>query len=134
MTTGHPATRKGEKLGWIGGWLGGFAWVMILSTLLFIQGRLLAALVGLALFGSALVAIFAGAPWRRPATCYWKLMIPVYVVFFASIAWAGWSSSDIGKLNLNPWQLFLLLPLLTPIVTAGRRRWSDGPTPSLPPN
>jgi uncharacterized membrane protein YfcA len=126
MTTDHPPTRKGEKFGWIGGWLGGFVWVVILSALLFTRGRPVPGVVGLALFGAAMTAILAGAPWRRPATSYWKLMIPVYVVFFASVAWMAWSSSGLDRLGLNPWQVFLLLPLLAPFATMGKRRWIDG--------
>ena len=120
--------RKGEKSGWIGGWLGGFVWVAILSIVLLFQGRVLAGIVGLVLFDAAAVLILAAAPWRHPDTPYWKLMMPVYVVFFAAIAWMMWSYGGPASLGLSPWSIFLVLPILIPFATAGRRRWNDSDT------
>ena len=54
-------------------------------------------------------------------------MIPVYVVFFGAIAWLVWSWGGEQELGFNWWNAFLLLPLLIPFATAGRRRWGDGP-------
>jgi hypothetical protein len=119
------ARRSGEKVGWIGGWLGGFIWVVILSVIFLVQGKLTSGVMGLALFCAAVVCILVGSPWRHPETLYWRLMIPVYVVFFGSIAWMVWSSDGPESLGLNWWNAFLLLPLLMPFWTAGRRRWSD---------
>jgi hypothetical protein len=119
------AHRSGEKFGWIGGWLGGFIWVVILSVIFLVLGKTTQCVIGLALFCAAVVCIVASAPWRHPDTRYWKLMIPVYVVFFGSIAWMVWSYRGLDSLGLNWWNAFLLLPLLMPFWTAGRRRWSD---------
>jgi hypothetical protein len=119
------AQRSGEKFGWIGGWLGGFIWVVILSIIFLVQGRAINGVIGLALFCVAVVTILAAAPWRHPDTRYWKLLIPVYVVFFTAIAWMVWSSLDLDSLGLNWWNSFVILPILLPFWTAGRRRWSD---------
>jgi hypothetical protein len=118
--------RKGEKFGWIGGWSGGFLWVIILSAVFFVQDKVIPGAVGLCIACAAVVLIVAGAPWRHPHTPYWKLMIPVYLVFFGAIAWLVWSWGGDQELGLNWWNAFLLLPLLIPFATAGRRRWSDG--------
>ena len=117
--------RSGEKTGWIGGWLGGFIWVVILAIIVLVQGKLLSGLIGLAIAGAAVAYVLVGAPWRHPDTPYWKLMLPVYVLFFVAIAWALWAADDVYSLALNRWHVFLLLPLLTPFWTTGRRRWSD---------
>lgn len=117
--------RTGEKVGWTVGWLGGFLWVVILSVIFLIQRKLFAGAIGLALFFAAVAVIVAGAPWRRPRTPYWKLMVPVYLVFFASIGWMVRASGGPESLGFNWWQSFLLLPLLMPLATAGRRRWAD---------
>ncbi len=119
------ANRKGEKFGWIGGWLGGFIWVVILSVVFLVQGKLLPGVVGLGLFCTAVIFIVAAAPWKHPDTLYWKLMIPVYVLFFGSIAWMVWSSDGPEALGFGRWSIFLVFPLLIPFATAGRRRWND---------
>ncbi|MEI8183138.1 MAG: hypothetical protein WCG29_10590 [Desulfomonile sp.] len=33
------ANRLGEKAGWIGGWCGGFLWVLLLSVMWVVKGR-----------------------------------------------------------------------------------------------
>jgi hypothetical protein len=119
------ASRAGEKFGWIGGWLGGFLWVVILSVIFLVQGKVIQGSVGLALFCVAAAVIIAGAPWRHPQTPYWKLMLPVYVALAGSLVWMVWSYGSTEELKLNWWYAFLVLPLLMPFQTAGRRRWDD---------
>ncbi|MGD8413567.1 MAG: hypothetical protein PVF33_05015 [Candidatus Latescibacterota bacterium] len=120
--------RRGEKVGWIGGWSGGFFWVLILSVLFMIQGRWVAAVAGMVLACLAVALIFGGAPWRHPETPYWKLMLPVYGAFIVSIAWLAATYRGPEALGLNGWQAFLLLPLLTPFATVGKRRWNERET------
>ncbi len=119
------ADRAGEKFGWIGGWLGGFIWVVILSAVFLVQGRVIQGSFGLALFCLAVAVIITGAPWRHRDTPYWKLMLPVYAAFFGSIVWMVWASEGAKELGLNWWHAFLVLPLLIPFQTVGRRRWDD---------
>jgi hypothetical protein len=118
--------RKGEKVGWIGGWLGGFVWVLILSVVFLVQRRALEALVGLVLVGVAVGSVLLLSPWRHPDTPYWKLLVSIYALFLASIGWAAWAMTDLHALGLSAWSLFLLLPLLSPFVTVGQKRWRDG--------
>lgn len=118
--------RTGEKFGWVGGWLGGFLWVVILSVIFFVQGKVIPGLIGVGIACAAVVAIVAAAPWRHPETPYWKLMVPVYLAFLGAIIWMVWSSGGGKELGLNWWNAFLLLPLLLPFATVGRRRWDDG--------
>lgn len=41
MITGEiHMSRKGEKIGWIDGWIGGFIWLCILSIVWLVQGKL----------------------------------------------------------------------------------------------
>jgi hypothetical protein len=119
------AHRTGEKSGWIGGWLGGFIWVVILSVIFFVQSKLIEGAIGLALFCTAVLFVFTSAPWKHPDTPYWKLMIPVYVALAGAIVWIIWSSDGPESLGLNRWNLFLVLPLLIPFATVGRRCWND---------
>ncbi len=118
--------RKGEKIGWIGGWLGGFLWLCLLSILWLVQGRTASGALGLALFVAAVLAIFTLAPWRHPGTRYWKLMLPIYALFAASVVLFVWRGGGPDKLGLSWWSLFLLMPALMPLATAGTRCWMDG--------
>jgi uncharacterized membrane protein YfcA len=120
------ADRKGEKVGWIGGWLGGFIWVVILSIVFLVQMKLAQGVVGLILAGLAVVMILANAPWKKPETAYWKLMLPVYIMFTASVGWAVWTAGGIKPLGLSAWNGFMILPILIPFWTTGRRKWTDG--------
>jgi len=117
--------RRGEKAGWLLGWLGGFIWVAIVAAILLTRGRLLQGLLGLALASAAVAVVFMSAPWKHPQTQYWKLMLPVYVVFFASVGWAVYCYDEFQPQGFSPWALFLLLPLLSPFATVGKRTWDD---------
>ena len=118
--------RNGEKLGWIGGWSGGFIWVVILSIVMLVQAKSTQGGLGLALAGLAGILIMVTAPWKHPDTPYWKLMLPVYVMFAACLVWAAWSYGGLEGLGINRWNTFIILPILIPFGTVGRKRWNDG--------
>ncbi len=50
-------TRRGEKVGWIGGWLGGFLWLAILSVIWLVQGESTKGAIGLGIVSAAVAAI-----------------------------------------------------------------------------
>lgn len=117
--------RLGEKAGWIGGWSGGFLWVLLLSVMWLIQGRFIEGVAGLLLVALAVLLIIATAPWKHPTVPYWKLMSPIYIFVIISCAWAIWafgSKKDLGELVLSTWWFVLLL---FPLGIVGRRRWGD---------
>jgi hypothetical protein len=118
--------RKGEKRGWILGWFGGFIWVLILSAVSLVKGDLLSALLGGALVLTAAIVILVFSPWRYPTQPYWRLMLPLYLLFFLSVVWLVWNAGGTAELGLSAWSLFLLLPLLLPLYLVGGRRWVDG--------
>lgn len=115
--------RTGEKAGWTGGWLGAFIWVPILAIVIIVRGRMIDGILGLGLFVSAVGAILSLAPWRHPTVPYWRLMLPLYLGFFVSIAWAVWSFYNPYEPGLKWWSFFWILPCLTPLFTIGARRW-----------
>jgi hypothetical protein len=117
--------RSGEKVGWIGGWFGGFIWVIALSILFAFQGKQVESVFGFVLTLVSVFIVILTAPWKHPKVAYWKLMIPVYVVFFGSSGWALWAFGGIGALDLNWWNIFWVFPILIPIFTIGKRRWND---------
>jgi len=117
--------RKGEKIGWAAGWIGGFIWVIILSMIFLVQGKWLSAGLGLLLVCAAAFVILRCAPWRYPDTPYWKLMLGPYAVFFVSVTWAVWSYGGADMLELNWWNFLWLLPVLIPFGALSMRKWSD---------
>jgi O-antigen ligase len=115
--------RMGEKIGWTAGWIGGFIWVAILSTIFLFQGKTEQGLVGMALTAIAIITIVFFAPWRFSSTPYWKLMFAPYGIFLISIAWAIWSYGGLGAVDLTWWDLLWLTPLLIPFGTLSKRKW-----------
>ena len=119
------AERRGEKIGWTGGWLGGFIWVAVLAVVFMFQHQWPAALAGLGLVALAVIAIVLCAPWRHPTTPYWKLMLVPYALFLLTVGWAVWAFGLMGDPGLAWWQFAWVLSILTPLVIIGRRRWND---------
>ncbi len=119
--------RNGEKMGWIGGWLGSFLWVLVLSVVFLFQGKRMQGIVGLVLVVLGVFYVFSSAPWRRPEAPYWKLMIRIYAVFLTAVAWAIWSFGGWQEVGPSWWNFFWILPVLLPLFTAGRRTWNDFP-------
>ncbi len=117
--------RNGEKIGWIGGWLGSFLWVLALAVMFLFQNKGRAGLIGLVLVALGVFYIFSCAPWKNPQTPYWRLMIRLYAVFLTAIVWALWAFGGLQGSGLNEWFLLLLLPVLTPLFTLGRRTWNQ---------
>jgi len=122
------AQRRGEKLGWIGGWIGAFLWVAILSIVFLSQGKVMAGGAGLLIVALAAALVVWFAPWRHPRTACWKLLLAPYLAVAASIAWAvlAFGVDALREEGASPWSLALVLPMFLPFLTAGRRRWIDG--------
>ena len=115
--------RTGEKAGWIFGWLGGFLWVAVLAVIFLAQGRIVEGVVGLVLLLIAVFFAFVFAPWRHPAKPFWTLMLPLYLVFFAALAWGTSSFGGFKNSGLHWWHLFLIIPILSPLGAVGGRKW-----------
>jgi len=122
--------RRGERVGWILGWLGGFVWVAILSVVFFVQGKPAQASLGLLITGIACASIVWLSPWRHPRVRYRALMVPIYLLFFVAVAWGAWSMGDLRQMGINSWwAVLILLPILTPFWTVGSRCWDDALNP-----
>ncbi len=115
--------RKGEKIGWIGGWLGGFIWLSILSVLWLIQGKFKMGILGMSLFTLAVVIIFTLTPWKFPRTKYWKLMLPIYSVFISSVIIAINAFGGLEGAGLNWFSFGWIIPCFIPFGTIGNRTW-----------
>lgn len=118
--------RKGERIGWTWGWIGGFLWVAIVGLIFLAQGKIAAGCSGLLIFVVVMWAVRRFAPWHHPTTPYWRLYLVLYLLFMLTIPWAIWAFGAMGREQLNSWMLLWLLPILTPIFINGRRTWADG--------
>ncbi len=117
--------RRGEKIGWMGGWSGGFLWLCILSIVWLVQGKIINGLLGMSLFVVAMLLVVFWAPWRHAETKYWKLMLPIYIVLIISVSLCIYFEGGLKKTGLNWWSIIYLLPLFIPFATIGARRWKE---------
>jgi len=117
--------RKGEKIGWIGGWFGGFVWLGLLSVVWIFQNKISNGIIGIMVFIVAILAIIVAAPWKHPNTKYWKLMLPIYLLFFISIFLCIYLYGGLDSIGLKWTSFFWIVPCLIPLVTSGNRKWSS---------
>jgi hypothetical protein len=117
--------RKGEKIGWVGGWLGGFIWLVLLSVVWIVQNKITNGALGISLFTVAVILIFGFAPWKHPNTKYWKLMLPIYSLFFISISLCIYLYGGLKSVGLNWMSFFWIIPCLIPFVAMGNRKWKS---------
>ena len=117
--------RRGEKLSWIGGWVGAFCWLLVFSIIWMLQGRFLYAAIGEGMFLLALALILVFAPWKKPTTHYWKLMLPLYGVFLIAVAFVVYVFNGFERLADIQYGLWIL-PCLSPIFILGNKTWRKG--------
>jgi hypothetical protein len=117
--------RRGEKLGWTGGLLGGTVWMFIFAAYGFLGGdwRFGAVALGGGLCVVGLVIHLA--PWKHPTTRYWKLFLPPVAVMIltAGVIVICWGHG-LSPLNWVPALLCIFIPLLVPDIRG--KRWEDG--------
>ncbi|MEA3641897.1 MAG: hypothetical protein VBE63_18450 [Lamprobacter sp.] len=118
--------RRGEQLGWLLGWAGGFLWIAALALMFLWRGQLLIGCSGLALAVLGYGAVLVFRPWRAPRTRYWRLMILPYLAMLSGVPWAIWGFGPEAAGELNVWQALILLPVLSPLFSMGWKRWEDG--------
>lgn len=83
--------RKQEKIGWIGGWTGGFVWVVVLSIILLADEQTFKAGTGFLIAGFGCMTIFSSRPgdtlklvigyrWHRSICCFFSCRLGSMVV------------------------------------------------------
>ena len=126
--------RRGEKFGWIGGWLGGFLWLGLLSAVWLFQNKISEGMIGIAVFIVAITVIISTPPWKHPNTKYWKLMLPIYFLFFCSITLAIYLYGGVESMGLKWTAFFWIIPGFIPFVTTGNRTWNSSAMQGNSPN
>jgi predicted membrane protein len=118
--------RTGEKIGWTGGWLGAFSWLLIMSIILLVRGNYNFGIAGLVLFVIALFLINLMSPWRQPEVKYWVLFTPLYIILIIAMimmitAYEGWFRAG----RFNSFCFTWMLPLLVPYFVIGQKTWNS---------
>jgi len=116
--------RRGEKLGWTLGLLGSTAWMFIFAAMAFFAGDWPIGALVLGVGLCVVSMVFGLAPWKHPATPFWKLFLPpVAVIIFTAIVlmeWAGHKRTLELAISLVAGGFFI--PMSTGL---GSRRWQD---------
>ena len=119
--------RKGEKIGWIGGWLGSYLWILFLGIYWILSRDFLDGVLMLLLFTIGSLVVLSLQPWKFPNTKYRKLMLPNYAVFFVSL-WAIIESFGGYKVlkgaGINWWNFSWLIGIFIPLFTIGKLTWN----------
>lgn len=118
--------RRGERLGWIWGWIGAFLWVAVLGGIFLAQGKPVPGFVMIAAFAVSAFLVRSLAPWRHPDTPMWKLMLPLIGLLTASAAGLFAFLAGAEGMGRNWWSWAWILALMPGVISAGRRRWRDG--------
>ena len=126
--------RRGEKFGWIGGWLGGFLWLGLLSAVWLLKNKISNGMIGIAVFVVSIIVIIITGPWKHPNTKYWKLMLPIYLLLFCSIALSIYLYGGLESIGLKWTAFFLVIPCFIPFVTTGNRTWNSSAIQGNSPN
>jgi hypothetical protein len=118
--------RIGEKIGWVGGWLGAFSWLLVMSIILLARDNYNFGIAGLVLFIVAVFLINIMSPWRQPEVKYWVLITPLYVILIIAMimmitAYEGWFRAG----RFNSLYFTWMLPLLIPYFTMGQKKWNN---------
>lgn len=117
--------RKGEKIGWIGGWIGSFLWLGVLSIVWIFSSKILYGIIGLCIFVTAIILIFMLEPSRNPKTQYWKLMLLIYLLLCGSLVYSIWMYGGLKAIGLRWTSFFWIVPLLLPLFTMGTKTWEN---------
>jgi hypothetical protein len=117
------SARRGERLGWLIGWAGGYLWIIALAILFLARGQLAIGLIGVAIAGLGYASVVFFSPWRHPRRRYWQLLLAPYLMMLAGVPWAILGFGPEAASALNWWQALVLLPTLSPFMTIGRLRW-----------
>lgn len=117
--------RRGEKLGWTLGLLGGTVWMFICAAYGLFGGNWRFGAIALGGGFCVVGLVIQLAPWRHPTTQLWKLFLPPMAVMILT---AGvliiWWGHGLSPLDWAPGLLCIFFPLLIPDIR--ERRWEDG--------
>lgn len=122
--------RIGEKIAWIGGGVGSVLWIGIIAIILLVEEKYTGGILGIILISAGLLSVFVVAPWRYPNLKYRILFLPLYTVLILSVFWAFVFLENSSSDRSDLWGLLVILPLLvgliSPVFTIGKKTWNEG--------
>jgi hypothetical protein len=126
--------QKGPKLGWLLGGLGGLIWLPILAGVWVAQGKAAGAAGAGIVFAVGVLYLLVLPPWRFPQTPLRLLYLGLLIIALAGVAIAAWQYYDprtFKPSDCTPG--IVLVTLLIPLFTLGRKTWSDLHGRATPP-
>jgi len=121
--------RRGEKLGWAGGFFGSSLWIAVLGVLMLYWGEVVPGLIAFGLYVISLVLLYLLLPWRNPERPMALLLAGTMAPIFGAIGltvFYFFVYTDPTEQGLQPWS-FLWITMFVPLFFRfGKRRWSDG--------
>ncbi|MBN1998365.1 hypothetical protein JW935_12480 [candidate division KSB1 bacterium] len=123
---------KGARLGWLLGGTGSLLWIIILAGVQAYRGQVLSAVIAAGFFVIGLLYLFIFAPWKHVQTQVRFLYLGFIFIVIGAAAYLFciWYPGAIGE-SFNIYQLFILLPLFTPVFVFGKKKWSDLHNPGV---
>lgn len=115
--------RRGEKIGWIGGWLGGTLFFPIGAVVWLSCYNIPAATIALMVYIGFVSLAFTITPWKYPQTKYWKLLLPYYLLLIVGTALLLMTGFHNIQGSFKYFSAFYLLPAVLPFFTVGEKTW-----------
>jgi hypothetical protein len=118
--------RRGEKIGWIGGFLGGLLWMPFLSIFWLLIDRIIVGSLGLIFFVLGVYFIIKFSPWKYPDTKFYLLMLPFYIILILAIVlfvFFGWNILE-SERDFPLWSLVIMIPIFSPFFVMGWKTWN----------
>lgn len=115
---------SGPKIGWIGGFLGGSLWLLLLSLVRLAQKDLVGGLLGLLMYLVCLGCLFALRPWKYPHTRLWKLYTATMAPLLVAAGLFCWREVPLEiSLNGLAQVVSLVFLLFLPVLLHGHKTW-----------
>lgn len=109
---------------WLGFATTGTIWILPFSGYWLVQGSYFPALAGLSLCLACIPVFLGVAPWKRPDTRLWKLLLLPYGFFLGAVLlliYVFTRFEDLSRIQYGIW----LLPCFGLFFTLGYRTWND---------
>jgi hypothetical protein len=123
------ASRRGEKWGWTGGFLGSSLWIAVMGIVLLYRGDVAAGLVAFALYGASLALLFLLLPWRNPDRSMGLLLAGTMAPIFAAIGltiYYYFVRVDPLVAGVQPLSFLWITVFIPLFFRFGKRTWNEG--------
>lgn len=121
---GKKMDGKWMQKGWLVFTLAAVVWIMPFGVVWITQGNIIAGSAAVVLCLVATAVDMAFVPWKYPDTRLWKLLIPPYAAFIASVLLLVYVLTRFESLSEIQYGLWLI-PCFVPFFTFGHKTWNS---------